>query len=300
MGGKSKSWEENISPSHVPTISNSVMGSGNFNSRSSIFAELLRLIDNLSVVSGQSLAQKQETLQFQPSLNPSSRFHSGSRKAKSGWERPEDDNRGGGDDLLGLRERHGRLACFSRSRARCWTGEVARKKTPRVWTSDCTAMWFPSPTPPHPVRFIPPSAAYLSWRPDENERFSLSAAAARVDGPAVHAKPQECTHAWDDGAPVTGGRTICGRLIDHSRAGQQATPAFGSFAGRSCDASAKRGKKKCRKNSFFEYQQIYDTEFRSPCLRFSVVRWLWCGHRFIIQEEENTKILQGCDYIKIN
>jgi hypothetical protein len=114
----------------------------------------------------------------------SSRFHSGSRKAKSRRERPEDDDGGGGDDLLGLLERHGRLACSSRSRARRWTGRGREEEDAvRVNFRELHGYVISEPTPP--VRFI---YADLSWGPDET-RDSLCAAAARVAGLAVHAKP---------------------------------------------------------------------------------------------------------------
>ena len=51
-----------VRPSLIPTISNGMIGSGRFDTKSSIFAKRERENgDSLYVVSGQSLAEKQET-----------------------------------------------------------------------------------------------------------------------------------------------------------------------------------------------------------------------------------------------
>jgi len=51
----------------------------------------------------------------------------------------------------------------------------------------------PHPTPPGPVYTT--ERCIFVVETGRKREISLSAAAARVDGPAVHAKPQECTHA---------------------------------------------------------------------------------------------------------
>lgn len=78
------------------------------------------------------------TYVLRPTLKSSSSSHSFFKG--SCWEGPEDDDGGGGDDLPGLLERHGRPACFSRSRACCCACELQR--TARRCDSR------PEPTPP--------------------------------------------------------------------------------------------------------------------------------------------------------
>lgn len=129
---------------------------------------------------------------------------------------------------------------------RCWNGgqeEEGRLPSVRVIFRKPDGRVISEPTPPRPIYIRPPGGADLSREPDENERFSLCAAAARVDGRAVHVKAGALEH------PRHARRDVCsagqlradhlwGRLIEHVGGPvARLLPPSDTFAGRSLAAA---------------------------------------------------------------